>query len=211
MIRLFILLYFSFVLFFTSNAQIEIGAKIGLSSYDLVHEGLLIKNNQGILEWNTQNAGYGHHLGAYMRLSFLGLYLEPALLFNSNSVDHNITYYSESGVINAIKNERYNHLDLPLNLGFKLGALRFHGGVVGHFLINRVGDVFEWNDYSQKLQNATYGWQMGTGVDIWRIRLDLSYEGGFDRFGDEIIIKNQAYQFDKNPGRLILSFGFKIF
>jgi len=211
MIRLFIILYFSLVSLFAMNAQIEMGAKFGLSSYDLVHDGLLIKNNQGILEWNTQNAGYGHHLGAYMRLSFLGIYLEPAMLFNSNSVNHNITYYSESGVINAIKNERYNHLDLPVNLGLKLGALRFHGGVVGHLLINRVGDVFEFSDYSQKLQNASFGWQMGTGVDIWRIRLDLSYEGGFARFGDEIIIKNQSFQFDKNPGRLILSCGFKIF
>ncbi len=195
----------------TLSGQIELGAKLGLSSYDLAHEGVLIKNTDGILEWNTSNVGYGHHIGAYMRLTLLGLYVEPALLFNSNNVEHRISYYSEQGVVNAIRNEKYNHLNLPVNVGIKLGALRFHGGVVGNFLIQSSREVFDYKNYSQKLQNATYGWQAGTGVDFWRLRIDLSYEGNFNSFGDEIIIKDQAYQFDKNPGRLILSCGFKIF
>lgn len=207
--RYFLLIAFISVTLFTSYGQFELGVKAGLSSYDLAHEGFLVKNSSGILEWNTQNVGYGHHLGVYTRLTLLGVYLEPSLLFNSNTVSHTIKYYSESGVVNAIKNEKYNHLDLPLIAGIKVGALRFHGGVVGHFLIHRVSDVFDYKDYSQKLQAATYGWQLGTGIDILRLRFDLSYEGNFNRFGDEIIIKNQTYSFAKTPGRLILSTGFR--
>lgn len=190
-------------------AQIEIGFKAGLSSYDLAHEGLLIKNSSGILEWNTQNAGYGHHLGMYTRMTLWSVYLEPSLLFNSNTINHHISYYSEEGLVNVIKNEKYNHLNLPVVAGIKVGALRFHGGVVGHFLIDRVGEVFEFDQYSQKLQRATYGWQAGTGVDILRLRLDLSYEGNFERFGDEIVIQGKSYAFAKTPGRLILTCGFR--
>lgn len=193
----------------TGISQIELGIKAGLSSYDLAHDGFLVKNSSGILEWNTENAGYGHHLGVYTRWTLWGVYLESSLLFNSNSMNHHISYYGEGGLVNVIKNEKYNHLNLPVVAGIKLGALRFHGGVVGHFLIDRVGEVFEFDQYSQQLQRATYGWQAGTGIDILRLRLDLSYEGNFQRFGDEIVIQNHSYTFAKTPGRLILSCGFR--
>ncbi len=190
-------------------AQIEFGIKAGLSSYDLANEGIIINNGDQNIKWNLSNAGYGHHFGLYTRLSALGLYLEPALLFNSNKVSYDITTYGETGVFSIIKNEKYNTMDIPVLAGFKIGVLRFQGGVVGHLFINSISDAVDIKGYEQRFKTATYGWQAGTGVDIWKLRLDLLFEGNFDNFGDHITIGGHDYAFAETPSRLMLTLGYK--
>jgi hypothetical protein len=192
-----------------SFGQIEFGIKAGLSSYDLANEGFLINNGDKQVEWNISNAGYGHHFGIYTRLSLLGVYLEPALLFNSNRVSYDITEYSESGVFTKVKNEKYNQLDIPVMAGIKLGVLRFQGGVVGHLFINSISDVVDFKGYDQRFKTGSYGWQAGVGLDIWKLRMDLNFEGNLDKFGDHITINGQDYAFEDRPSRLLLTLGYK--
>jgi hypothetical protein len=196
-------------IFAISQAQIEFGVKAGLSSYDLANEGIFISTGDQDIKWNVADAGYGHHFGVYTRLSALGLFLEPAILFNSNKVSYEISTYSEAGVFNTIKNEKYNTMDLPVIAGIKLGALRFQGGVVGHIFINSISDVVDIKGYDQRFKGATYGWQAGTGVDLWKLRLDLMFEGNFDKFGDHINIGGHDYAFADTPSRLMLTLGYK--
>lgn len=208
MTRLLVLSMAMFVTVVSSFGQIEFGLKAGISSYDLAKDGFLVQNGNNTLEWNIQNAGYGHHLGIYTRLSLLGVYVEPALLFNSNTVTYNITEYGEAGTFNIIKNEKYNHLDIPVMAGFKLGFLRFQGGVVGHLFINSISDVVDIQGYEQRFKAATYGWQAGAGIDFWKLRLDLNYEGNLDKFGDHINVGGNNYAFSDAPGRMLLTLGY---
>jgi len=191
------------------QSQIEFGLKAGLSSYDLAKDGIFISDGNQNIEWNVKNAGYGHHFGIYTRLSVLGLFIEPALLFNSNTVTYDITTYGESGVFNTVKNEKYNHMDIPVIAGFKLGVLRFQGGVVGHLFINSISDVVDIKGYDQRFKSASYGWQAGTGLDMWKLRLDLIFEGNFNKFGDQINIGGHNYAFADTPSRLMLTLGYK--
>lgn len=197
------------VLSTSAQSQIEFGLKAGLSSYDLAKEGIFISDGNQNIEWNVKNAGYGHHFGIYTRLSILGLFIEPALLFNSNTVSYDITTYGESGVFSTVKNEKYNHMDIPVIAGFKLGVLRFQGGVVGHLFINSISDVVDIKGYNQRFKSASYGWQAGTGLDIWKLRLDLMFEGNFNKFGDQITIGGHNYAFADTPSRLMLTLGYK--
>jgi hypothetical protein len=205
----FILVFLSVLMYTLSYSQIEFGIKAGLSSYDLAKDGIVIKDGNQNLEWNIKNAGYGHHFGIYTRQTVLGVFLEPALLFNSNTVNFDIKKYGENGVFNTIKSEKYNHMDIPVIAGIKFGALRFQGGVVGHLFINSVSDVVDIKGYEQRFKNATYGWQAGTGLDVWKLRLDLMFEGNFDNFGDHITIGGHNYSFASTPSRLMLTMGYK--
>jgi len=207
--RHFILFLFLMGLSTSAQSQIEFGLKAGLSSYDLAKEGIFISDGNQNIEWNVKNAGYGHHFGIYTRLSILGLFIEPALLFNSNTVSYDITTYGESGVFSTVKNEKYNHMDIPVIAGFKLGVLRFQGGVVGHLFINSISDVVDIKGYNQRFKSASYGWQAGTGLDIWKLRLDLMFEGNFNKFGDQINIGGHNYAFADTPSRLMLTLGYK--
>ncbi len=204
-----ILTGFAFLLYVTSYAQFEFGIKAGLSSYDLAKDGIIITNGNQNLEWNIKNAGYGHHFGIYTRLTVFGVFLEPSFLFNSNTVNYDIKTYGEKGVFNTLKSEKYNNMDIPLIAGIKLGVLRFQGGVVGHFFINSISDVVDIKGYEQRFKSATYGWQAGTGLDLWKLRLDLMFEGNLDKFGDHITIGGNSYSFANSPSRLMLTMGYK--
>ena len=142
-------------------------------------------------------------------MTLLGVFVEPALLFNSNTVNYDIKTYSESGVFNTIRKEKYNNMDIPVIAGIKLGVLRFQGGVVGHLFINSISDVVDVKGYEQRFKKTTYGWQAGTGLDIWKLRMDLMFEGNLNKFGDHINIGGNNYAFAKTPSRLMLTMGYK--
>lgn len=185
------------------------GIRAGISSYDLANEGILINNGNQQVSWNIVNAGYGVHGGIYTRLTVLGVFLEPAVIFNTNTVDYDIRQIGSTGIFSTLGSERYNYIDLPVMLGIKISKLRLQGGPVGHFFINSSSDLVNFSGYSQKFREATYGWQAGAGLDIWRLRLDLMYEGNFSKFGNHIQIGGNPYQFATTPSRLLLSLGYR--
>mgnify|MGYP001166021038 CR=1 FL=1 len=192
------------------SAQFEIGIKTGLSSYDLAKNGILYLDNDKNLSLNIENTGFGHHLGLYTRLTVLGVFLEPSFLFNSNTVDYRLSEYGEAGALDRIRKERYNYLDIPVIAGIKLGILRLQGGVVSHIFISSASELTDIKGYEQKFKNATYGWQAGAGLDIWRFRLDMNYEGNLTRFGDHINIGGTPLAFETRPSRVVMSLGFRL-
>jgi hypothetical protein len=191
------------------SAQVEIGVKAGLSSYDIAKDGIIIPNDGRLFSLNVENAGFGHHFGLYTRLTVLGVFLEPSLLFNSNTVNYRLKEYGESGVFEKLKSENYNYLDIPVMAGIKLGALRLQGGVVSHIFLYSASDLTDFKGYSQKFRDATYGWQAGAGLDVWRLRLDLNYEGNLTAFGDHITVNGVSYNFENRPGRVVMSLGYR--
>jgi hypothetical protein len=193
-----------------SYSQFEIGIKAGLSSLDLSPESILINNGDNTSEISIAQANYGFHFGLYTRVCIANIFIEPSFLFNSNSVDYNLDeQIFDTGIISSIKSETYNNLDIPLMVGMKVGFFRIQGGPVAHIFINSASELTEIDGYSQKFKDATYGFQGGVGLDILKIRIDLNYETNLSRFGGDIDINGNPYQFDQRPSRLVASLGIK--
>jgi hypothetical protein len=119
-------------------------------------------------------------------------------------------YTDQQLIAKTIRNATYRHLDIPLMLGFKMGFFRIQGGPVGNFLINELSDVTRTSEFDQKLKDATFSWQAGLGLDLWRFRLDTSYEGPLHAFGESFTLGGQQLQFSKNPGRVLITLGFRL-
>lgn len=190
------------------NAQFEFGVKAGISSIDLITNSIKVGNGDQSFDLKYADAQYGHHFGIYSRVKLLGLYIEPAAIFNSNTVNYKLTQYSEGDPFSTIKNETYNRLDIPVMLGIKAGIVRIFGGPVGHIHISSRSELVDIRGYNQKFKDATYGFQAGFGLDIWKIRFDISYEGNFSKFGDHISIDGQSYSFDDAASRIIGTVGY---
>ena len=191
-----------------SYSQFEMGLKAGLSTTELDPETIILKD--GNTSISVLEANYGFHLGLYTRLSIANIYVEPAFLFNSNRVDYNIEeQIFDSGIFSSIKSETYNNLDIPFMVGMKMGFLRIQGGPVAHIFLNSSSELTDISGYSQKFKDATYGFQGGVGLDIWKIRLDLNYETNLSRFGGDIEINGVPYQFDQRPARIVASVGLR--
>ncbi len=206
--RLILVVACSFYILLT-NAQIEFGVKAGLNSIDFVSDGILISEGLDHIKIDYQNAKYGHHFGLYTRVKLLGIYVEPSFLFNSNRVNYKLTEYTEGQTVTKIFHEKYNTLDIPLNIGIKAGIIRLYGGPVAHLHIKGTSDLIDFKSYSQKFKDANFGFQAGFGFDIWKLRLDLAYEGNLTAFGDHITIDDTSYSFGSAAARVLTTVGYK--
>ena len=186
------------------------GIRAGVSTTDINADDLLITDNAAMqqLRIGIQEAGYGYHFGVFGQLRGKRFFLQPEILFNSNSVDFRVTDLATSQSVPEILNERYQYLDIPINAGLRVGKiLRLQGGLVGHIFINNVSELTQIENYEERFDEFTYGWQAGLGLDLSIFALDLKYEGNFENFGSHIIVDGQEYQFDQSPTRLVASLG----
>jgi len=156
----------------------------------------------------VNNSDYGTHFGFFAQLKIRKFFIQPEVLFNSNSVNYTVTDFRNPSVVDIVKNEKYQNLDIPLMMGFKFGPLRLQGGPVGHVFLNSTSELFDVQGYDQKFDEMTFGYQAGVGLDIWKLVLDVKYEGNFNKQGDHIVFGEQQYNFDQTPARLLVSVGF---
>ncbi len=192
------------ITFLKINAQIEFGIRAGLSSVDLITNSIEYVKGEQSFKLQFNESEYGHHFGLYSRLSFLGIYIEPNLMFSSNKVSYTLSEFTENGFpISVLKNETYHNLDIPVFVGIKAGIIRVYAGPVAHLHISSSSDLFDINGYSQRFKSATYGYQAGFGLDIWKLRFDVAYEGNLSKFGDHISIDGNDYSFSDSASRLL--------
>jgi outer membrane protein with beta-barrel domain len=183
--------------------QNNFGIKVGLSSENLSFEE--IRTNS--LSLAIKDAAYGFHIGFFAR-GYLGgrVFIQPELLFNSNTVDFTVSDLA-GGLVNKVLKEKYQNLDIPLMTGLKFGPLRLEAGPVGHVYIASKSELGEIPTYTKRFKNFTLGYQAGLGLDIWKILLDVRYEGNFTKFGDHMRIAGEEVAFSQNPNRWVMSVG----
>lgn len=189
-------------------SQLEIGLKFGLNSTNLKDQTIVYNSNDQHLEIDLSEVEYGYQFGVYSRLSIASFYLEPVALFNSSQINYKITEFTEGEIISSIKSERFTTLDIPVLFGIKMGFFRIHTGPVAHLNINSTSDLFDIDGYEQKFKEATYGFQIGAGLDIWKLRMDLNYEGNFSRFADHLSINGTDLAFDTAASRILVTLGY---
>jgi len=192
----------------TTSAQFEIGVRAGLSSTDIDPNSIVLQNGDNDVQVSVIEANYGFHFGLYSRISFLGIFVEPNFLFNSSSVDYQLREeIFDTGVINSIRSESYNNLDIPILVGCKLGFFRVQAGPVAHIFLNSTSELTDIPGLNQKFKDATFGGQIGFGLDIMKVRLDLNYEVNLSKFGSHLNVGGSTFDFDDRPSRLIASLG----
>ena len=196
---------------FAASAQFRFGIKGGLSSTDFAPKDLIVLNKDDAkrLKISVEDAKYGFHLGAFARFQRNHLYLQPEVLLTSNKIDYRIEDF-ESTLGSTVKSERYNFVDVPVNVGYKLGPLLFHTGPVGHFHIGNISELKDIKGYREKIETMTWGWQYGLGLEVWRTSLNFTWERNFKNHEDSVVFDDVQYDFNNAPNRFIVTLGFAL-
>lgn len=183
--------------------QVKFGIKAGASSTNLNTNELQILDQGGAdrLKIALDNSDLGIFGGFVIQFQFGNFIVQPEVYYNSNSSSFDVDSFS----IKQITKEKYQYLDVPVLLGYKLGPLRLMGGPVGHVFLSSTSGLFDFEGYEQDFKDLTLGWQAGIGLDIWKIMVDLRYEGNFSKFGNHINFFGNQYEFDKSPSSFVLS------
>lgn len=151
-----------------SSAQIlpsfQFGVKGGANLTSLSKNGTFNSSNQA-----------GYLGGLWMRFGALGFNFQPEAYVTSKNVT--VDGYQA----------KFTSVDVPLLFGGKVGAFgfgaRFYTGPVVSFAINKdqnygnaATSIAHLNYHDQN-----YAWQIGTGIDIRSLSVDLRYEAGLSK------------------------------
>jgi len=118
----------------------------------------------------------GYQAGVMAQVNLPIIYLQPELLLTGAGSQY--TYRGQKRKL------AYTKLDLPILVGTKfLGLLKIEVGPNLSLLLSAKEDT---KDIKVDYKLLSLGYQIGLGLDIWRIMADLKYEGNLTQFGHKL-------------------------
>jgi len=122
--------------------------------------------------------------GIYARFGKV-LFIQPEVLVSTKGGSFEIIQKNNQGT-NVTENVKvkYSNIDVPLLIGLKAGPIRILAGPVTSFRIGdnqRLRDAFKYytSNFNDSMNQATFGYQFGAGLDIGSFSLDVRKEGSF--------------------------------
>ena len=202
------------VLSIPAFSQIKFGIKAGVSTTNLSMATLKTVTS-GTTSYTVEalkDAKYGFHGGAFMRLTLLGIYLQPELLFSTRTNEYTVKNITNSAApVTTIVKQNFNKLDIPVMLGFKLGPVRLNAGPAASLLINTPKELISSTEYKSMYSRMTIGYQAGVGLDILKfLTIDLRYEGSLKKYQNQIqnlVGTKTTVNLDDRPNAFLFSVG----
>lgn len=133
---------------------------------------------------NSDNTA-GYYAGFYARVGAAGINLQPELYLAGK----NANLKSSDGT--STNDVRFTSLDVPILVGTKIGAagvgFRLNTGPVVSFILDKK------QTFSDAASSAVHGnfkdqafaWQFGAGLDVGSLGVDLRYEQGLTKLGQD--------------------------
>src|SRR5215217_420261 len=157
----------------------QLGIKAGANLSKLSTENTFSSDNRA-----------GYYAGLWARIGAAGIHLQPELYLSGK----NTTLKNKDGQENKIK---FTSLDVPILVGTKIGAagigIRLQTGPVVSFILDdeqsfgdAAGAAFDGN-----FKGQNFAWQFGAGVDIKNLGIDLRYEAGLSKIGEDSYEKSK--------------------
>ena len=201
-----------------SYSQLQFGAKAGLmtasSNLDKNITDFSPDSDYEEIKMEAQDAKAGFQAGFFGRLSILGIYVQPELMFSSTNSRVKVTKQYGTATQDTkefVKTQSFNKVDIPLLVGGKFGPLRIQGGPVGSFMLSEKSAIeaaFDEETVNEKFNSATWGYQIGVGADFFNfLTFDFKYEGSLSKLGDNVKIGDKNYSLDSRTNQFIFTAG----
>ncbi|MBU1821300.1 MAG: PorT family protein [Bacteroidetes bacterium] len=146
----------------------------------LAYNGQEVRDNiQESLDSRTGFVG-----GVYARFG-KHLFIQPEVLVSTKGGTFDIIRNDNDIPVKQQVDVRFSNIDVPILIGLKGGPFRLNAGPMASF---RIGDNQKLRDafrqytsggVNDALSQAVYGYQLGAGLDILGISIDVRREGTF--------------------------------
>jgi len=189
---------------------LKFGLKAGLSTTSIKMDDVKTLASAGSPNYTVEKlkgANYGVHGGLFMRLSISKLYIQPEVLLSTRTNEY--TVKNLTSLVDSVKQQKFNRLDIPVMVGVKFGPLRLNGGPAASLLINSPSQLITDPDYKTMYANMTFGFQAGVGLDLFKkLTIDIRYEGSLKKYQNQI--ENATgfkFNLDDRPNAFLFSVG----
>lgn len=191
-------------------SQLKLGIKAGVSTNSItMDKAVSLTGQAGTYTIQAlKSSEYGFHGGVFMRLTLLGIYLQPEVLFATSENFYNVT--SPGSITPKEVSQRLNKLDIPVMLGLKLGPIRINAGPAANIAIGSPKALVTDSNLKDLYSKTSFGYQAGVGFDLFRLlTFDVRYEGSLKKYQNQIqnITGNTTVNLDNRPNAFLFSVG----
>ena len=184
--------------------KIDIGAKAGVN-YNFggdLSELITETGNgfQNIITGADDKAGF--HAGIWLKARLLGLYVRPEIIYTqlNNS-------YNSNSVNNLSTDFKTEKLDIPILIGTKIiGPLHIYAGPSFQYILNSDFSVSDIDNV--KTNDFSVGLQLGTGLELGRLGVDVRWEKGFNN-DLEATFPGTNISLDNRPNQIIFGISYR--
>ena len=157
-------------------------------------------NFENIITGADNKAGF--HVGFWTKFRFAGLYVRPELVYTqiNNSYDSS----SPNDLDTDLKTKK---IDVPVLIGAKLiGPLHIYGGPALQYITK--------SDLRSDIENVntndfSVGLQLGTGLELGRLGVDVRWEKGFSNDLDGRFLGTNI-NVDNRPNQIIFGLSYRL-
>jgi len=204
----------------SANAQfLRFGIKGGVTSSNIKFDKATLNDittNDGLKDFVVEqgNSKLGMQFGLFGRIQVLGLYIQPEVLFTHAEGEVVLNDLTAAQAFTEV--QKFNKVDVPVIVGWKLGPARIGLGPVASFMLSEKDGLKDKltslvpteDNVANNFKNATFGYQVGVGLDILKkIAIDVKYEGNLSTLGSGITLGGNDYKFDQRNPQWIFSVG----
>lgn len=182
--------------------QVNFGIKAGASTttvpeYDVTTGNTTIES--------LEDASWGFHAGVFLRGTLGPVFIQPEVVFASNTYEYNVSQNSVADVLD----QSFNRLEIPVLIGLKFGPLRLNAGPSATVPIGSPSNLVNDPNFDDLYRGTTFGYQAGIGVDILNtLTLDARYNGSLAKeFGNAATIGGQTFNLDDRQPSITFSLG----
>lgn len=180
-------------------AQSGFGVKGGLNYADNGEMTYTDFTNAGedIIEGGESKMGY--HFGVFYQMNILGFSLRPELVYTTTKSSYQ--FNQEEADYNVSK------IDLPILVGTKVfGPVKLFAGPSLQYIVDNDFEGFELGDVKDEF---TIGAQLGAGIQLGKIGLDVRYERALKENEAEFMMLDGSNsgptRVDTRPSQVIFS------
>ena len=204
-------LVFIFVAFIATPAfsQFNWGIKAGVSTNSItMDKAVQLTGQAGTYTVQAlTNANFGYHGGLFVRLTILGVYIQPEVLFASSENKYNVTSPGVAAPKEVL--QTLNNLSIPVMVGFKLGPIRLNAGPAATLGITTPKALVTDPNLTDLYNKMSFGYQAGVGFDLFNfITFDIRYEGSLQKYQTQIQnTTGTKVALDNRPNAFLISAG----
>lgn len=183
----------------TAIAQTSYGIKGGLNygaTGDYENYSQVIGDASTVVDGEEKT---GYHLGVFAKLEFLGIFLQPEVIYTRLNTDYGQFDYN------------IDKIDAPVLVGINvIGPLNIKAGPSFQYILKN--ELENTNLSISNVENEiSVGYQVGMGITFGNLGLDARYEGAFEEnnaFGKAAM--DQNFKIDSRPSQWILSVSYSL-
>lgn len=200
--KVLLLACFAVVMALSAQSQIKFGVRGAVTSSTVEADRVVA---QGYTIESVNDAKIGFQIGVVSQIQIRKFFIQPELLLSTSGGVLKVSDVNGS----KLNDQRITKVDIPVLVGGKMGPLRLGVGPVVSMMIKSTSELNDYAQFEDKFRKATWGYQVGAGLDVWKLAFDVKYEGNLSRWGDKVIIANQDVNFDRRLSQWI--FGVALF